>query len=213
MLRGGLVLSLPGRKEARLSHGLLSDPRLYVALARFDEELADDAQRAGCACGGRLHRADYPRKPRGVPHALGDHHSRRHSFCCDPDGCRRRTTPVSVRFLGRRVYFAAVVVLVAAMRHGPTPARQETLREWIGIRARTLDRWRAWWRETFPASAVWKSVCARLIPAPEVQTLPASWMASMGEMHEAERLQWILAWLLPLTSSTPGRGASFLMGV
>jgi len=157
---------------------LLSDPRLYVALARFDEELADDAQRAGCACGGRLHRADYPRKPRGGPPALGDLHGRRHSFCCDTDGCRKRTTPASVRSLGRRVYFAAVVVLVAAMRHGPTPARQETLREWIGVSARTLDRWRAWWRETFTASIVWKSVCARLMPAPEVETLPASWMAA-----------------------------------
>lgn len=192
---------------------MLSDPRLYVALARFDEELADDAQRAGCACGGRLHRADYPRKPRGGPPALGDLHNRRHSFCCDVDGCRRRTTPASVRFLGRRVYFVAVVVLVSAMRHGPTPTRQAALRERIGVSARTLERWRTWWRETFTVSVVWKSVCGRVIPAPEVETLPASWMASMGEMHDVERLQWILAWLLPLTTFTPGRGARFSMGV
>ncbi|NLS97786.1 MAG: hypothetical protein GXX96_37065 [Planctomycetaceae bacterium] len=40
----------------------------------------------------------------------------------DRDGCRKRTTPLSVRFLGRKVYLGAVVVLVAAMRQGPSPS-------------------------------------------------------------------------------------------
>jgi len=34
-------------------------------------------------------------------------------FCCAVDGCRSRATPPSLRFLGRKVYLAAIVVLVA----------------------------------------------------------------------------------------------------
>jgi hypothetical protein len=46
----------------------------------------------------------------GSPAKLPEDDDRRLSLCCSQ--CRRRTTPPSVRFLGRRVYLAAVVVLV-----------------------------------------------------------------------------------------------------
>ena len=196
-----------------MSHGLLADPRLYVALLHFDNDLAADAQRGGCACGGRLHRADYPRKPRGGPAAPDPAYDRRHSFCCDREGCRARTTPASVRFLGRRVYLAAVFVLVCALRHGLTAARWTQLTAWLGVSARTLARWRAWWGTTFRVSVVWTRVCGRLIPAPDGATLPASWLGALGALHEAERVQWILAWLLPLTTLSPGQGAGILRGV
>lgn len=195
-----------------MSHGLLTDPRLYVALQRFDDDLADAAQQGGCGCGGRLDRADYPRKPRGGPATLGAEYGRRRSFCCHRDGCRKRTTPVSVRFLGRVVYLAAVFVLVSAMRHGVSAARVALLTEWFGVSRRTLERWRTWWRQTFVASEVWKRVCGRLIPAPDTQTLPASWIDLLSAMHERERVQWILAWLLPLTTASPGNGARMSMG-
>ena len=64
---------------------------------------------------GMLHSARYPRKPRGGLDDLGPDYATRLSFCCAVDGCRRRTTPPSVRYLGRRVYLGAVVVLVTAM--------------------------------------------------------------------------------------------------
>ena len=190
-----------------MSHGLVSDPRLYVALIHVDDDLAAEAQAGGCACGGRLHRADYPRKPRGGPAGLGPEYDRRHSFCCDVDGCRKRTTPASVRFLGRRVYLAAVVVLVSVMRHGITPARWAQLTAYLGVSRRTLGRWRDWWLRTFPATTVWARVRGRLIPPPEADTLPASWWSSLGVFAEAERVQWMLAWLLPLTTASPGLGA------
>lgn len=196
-----------------MSHGLLWDPRFYRALLWFDDDLAEEAQRGGCPCGGRLHRADYPRKPRGGPDALDPEYHRRYSFCCDRDGCRGRVTPPSVRFLGRRVYLGVVVVLVSAMRHGLTPPRVAQLAAWFGVSARTLTRWRLWWRQTFVTTDVWKRVCGRLMPAPDDATLPASWLALMTAMHEAERVQWILAWLLPLTTHSPGKGASLVMGV
>ena len=58
------------------------------------------------------------------------------------EGCRRRHTPPSVRFLGRRVYVGLVVVLVSAMRHGLTAPRVQRLREQLGIDRQTLERWR-----------------------------------------------------------------------
>ena len=84
---------------------ILRDARLYLALLQLDRVIAAEVEQAGCCCGGALHSARYPRKPRGVTAELlpPDYH-RRLSFCCARDGCRRRTTPPSVRFLGRRVY-------------------------------------------------------------------------------------------------------------
>ena len=76
--------------------------------------------------------------------------SLRLSFCCDRDGCRKRATPPSVRFLGRKVYLAVVVILVSAMRHGPTPRRVRELSARFGVDRRTIARWQVFWREHFP---------------------------------------------------------------
>ena len=40
---------------------------------------------------------------------------RRFSLCCGREGCRHRATPPSVRFLGRRVYVGAVVIVASAI--------------------------------------------------------------------------------------------------
>jgi hypothetical protein len=61
-----------------------------------------------------LHSARYPRKPRGLPGGARSCCDFRYSFCCAD--CRHRTTPFSVRFFGRRVYIAAIMVVVSATR-------------------------------------------------------------------------------------------------
>ncbi len=67
---------------------------LFDLLFAADQDLAANAQAAGCpACGGRLHRARYPRKPRAGPPDLGPEYDWRFSFCCAAEGCRRRATP------------------------------------------------------------------------------------------------------------------------
>ena len=67
-------------------------------------------------CGGPLHRGDYPRKPRGgLSPSAAEAFGRRFSLCCGREGCRRRATPPSVRFLGRRVYVGAVVIVASAI--------------------------------------------------------------------------------------------------
>ena len=60
------VGSYQGSSEySTMYHVLLRDARFWDFLFQVDEQLADAACKAGCPCGGRLHRANYPRKPRG----------------------------------------------------------------------------------------------------------------------------------------------------
>jgi hypothetical protein len=63
---------------------------------------------------------------------------RRYSFCCAEEDCRRRRTPESLRFLGRRVYAGLVVVLVTVMIHGLKPGRVRRIREAMQIDSRTV---------------------------------------------------------------------------
>jgi hypothetical protein len=101
-------------------------------------------------------------KPRGLSDSA-DPPSRRHSFCCET--CRRRTTPASVRFLGRRVYTGTVVVLVSAMDEGVTNRRIEELGGVLGVHRRTLQRWRHWWRTVFAATPFWSTARANQLRA------------------------------------------------
>ena len=153
---------------------LVRDSRLYRFLFTIDQEFADRAHAEGCPCGGRLHRANYDRKPRGGPSDLGPEYGKRLSLCCAREGCRSRKTPPSVRFLGRRVYLGAVVLVVSAMQGGITDRRAAELRELLGVSRRTLWRWRKWWRRTFPASNFWKRARGRFISPLNDGILPAS---------------------------------------
>lgn len=192
-----------------MCQALLRDASLYEQLLAFDHDLAAEARAAGCAfCAGILHSARYPRKPRGGLEDLGPDYATRLSFCCAADGCRRRTTPPSVRYLGRRVYLGAVVVLVTAMVGGITASRAAQMREWLGVSVRTLKRWRAWWRETFVASAFWRVAQGRFMPPVATATLPASLLARFAG-DERTRVLAALAFLAPLTTrlAAPGAGS------
>ncbi|MGI6301742.1 MAG: hypothetical protein ACOX52_11895 [Verrucomicrobiota bacterium] len=103
---------------------LLQNSRFFQLLFKIDCRQAQEAAQSCCrACGGKLHRADYPRKARGVPHKLTEQWDRRYSFCCSTEGCRLRHTPVSVRFLGRKVYSGVFIVLISALMNGPNERR------------------------------------------------------------------------------------------
>lgn len=141
-------------------------------LFSIDQDLARTAKEKACPCGGRLHRANYPRKPRGGGEDLPESYRDRFSFCCDREGCRRRVTPPSVRFLGRQVYLAAVVVLVSAMRQGPSPRRVRELSQQFGADRRTIARWQVYWREHFPQTPFWKVASGRLPPSAQLLVLP-----------------------------------------
>lgn len=191
-----------------MSDATLRDSRFFELLLRIDEDLAAQRRADGCPCGGVVHGARYPRKPRGVPEAA--ELAWRLSFCCSRDGCRRRVTPPSVRFLGRRIYLGAIVVLASAMRSGVTPARASRLKELFGVSRQTLERWRVWWQETFPATPFWTQARARLAVPVAPSELPQGLLARFAGDVEA-RLVALLRFLAPIT--TGSIGARSLMGL
>lgn len=178
---------------------LLGDKRFYHVLVRIDLDLAATARQAGCArCSGVLHSAHYPRKPRGAPSGLSVADKRRASFCCA--ACRKRVTPPSVRFLGRRIYLGIVVVLATALQQGPAPWRANQLREVLGVSLRTLARWRVWWKEVLVESAFWKGAKAAFSPPVDETGSPRSLLERFGG-DEFEQLVALLGFITPL--STP----------
>lgn len=180
-----------------MSQAALVDARVWMLLLEADRELAAEARARGCRCGGRLHSARYRRKPRrGLPQELREAYGWRESLCCEREGCRRRVTPPSVRFLGRRVYLAVLVVVVSAMTGGVTERRAAQMRALIGVSVRTLQRWRAWWLRTFPQTVFWKDARARLSPPVDEARLPASLLERF-----ADRLVACLCFLAPLTTN------------
>lgn len=183
---------------------LLSDSSLYKLLFRIDQYVAADTKATGCRCGGKLHSARYPRKARGVSAAVEDDYGFRFSFCCAEEGCRSRTTPASFRFLGRKVFVSAVVLLVTVLRHGPTPKRIAELRELVGVSARTIYRWRSWWQHTFVQTSFWKAAAGLFqVPVDEL-SLPLSLLESFP-VHPAKRkLLRLLRFLCPLTTAWQG---------
>ena len=146
--------------------------RLWSVLLAIDQDLAETTRKNGCRCGGRLHCANYPRKPRGTPLQLPEPQRLRLSFCCDRDDCRKRSTPPSVRFLGPKVYLGAIIIVISAMRQGPTPRRVRELSALFGADRRTITRWQVFWREHFPQTPFWRLERARLVPVVTIATFP-----------------------------------------
>lgn len=184
---------------------ILRDRRLYQFFERIDLDSAQAVRSGGCVyCGGRLHQADYERKPRGGPAEVMDRWDTRHSFCCEREGCRKRHTPPSVRFLGRKVYAGIVVVLVAAMMHGPNARRIATLHTALGLDARTLKRWHRWWLDVFVQTPFWKANRARFMPTLDDSQMPYS-LVELFQAQGREGLIKLMVFLSPITTTPAER--------
>ena len=191
-------LWLPSLETVQVCHVDLQHSQFFLFLIRIDEELAAQAQGAGCSCGGVLHRANYPRKPRGCPSAaLRDAFSSRLSFCCSR--CRRRTTSMSVRFLGRCVYLGLVVVRRQARIVGPVAmastcsrsfslslfarallpgdARTRSTRDVSAVEGRADRRWRVRRAEPRIRTGLHRCLCRLGALPPEVGCLPGATLA------------------------------------
>jgi hypothetical protein len=195
--RGIGSLSTTDEEVLYVCLALLADARFFELQLKFDADLAAEARAARCRdCGGRLDSAKYPRKPRGALRKLPDDYETKFSFCCAR--CRHRNTPPSVRFLGRRVYLGAVVVLATALQQGLTPVRAARLRQLLGVSRRTLDRWRVWWREAFVESDFWKAAKVFFSPPVAEAGLSLSLLERFGS-DEEERLAQLLRFLMPIS--------------
>jgi hypothetical protein len=183
----------------------------FERLTEIDKAIVEREAEEPCGdCGGPLYRGDYARKPRGAllavaAEALG----RRFSLCCGRDGCRHRATPPSVRFLGRRVYVGAVVVLASAVALAAATVGAAVGA--TGVPARAMRRWRGWWQGPFTKSTPFVDLSGRLVPAPDRRQLPTSLLERLGD-DERAAITKLLAWLAPLTTASCPDGSRFLRG-
>jgi hypothetical protein len=184
-----------------LFHDWIAEDKFFALLEEGDARAAAAVKTAGCRhCGGRLDRADYPRKPRGGSMgAAGESLVRRISFCCAQEGCRRRATPPSLVFLGRKVYLGIVVVVASLLaltpgRPSPSPPPSPSIppltpqgpASWPHATSssvlsspapsppprRTVRRWLSWFQTELPKTAWWQAARGRLWPPVADQELP-----------------------------------------
>jgi len=175
---------------------IAQDPSFFRFLTSIDAELAAETRRSGCReCAGRLHVADFPRKPRGCPAAVIEEYSRRFSFTCGR--CDARATSPSVRFLGRRVYVAVALMLSSP----PNGAAAQQLSGLLSISRRTVLRWHRWWTQEFPRTLLWRSMRSRFMPPIAHAQLPDSLLDRFGSKTSTGRLVQALRFLSPLSCS------------
>jgi len=177
----------------------------FVLLARLDEECVCRVAAARCVwCGGPLHRSDYGRKPRGGLIAPeGEELVERFSLCCGWEGCRKRVTPPSLRFLARRVYLGVVVIVASLVAQGLGSAA--ALRRATQVPPRTTRRWLSWWRGPFTATGVFVQLRAALVGVAQKE-LPESIVGRLPG-SATEQVRAMLEWLLPLTAGTVRDGS------
>ncbi len=176
----------------------VANASFWDQLLTIDRKLFETARASACSfCGGRLHTSHYPRKPRGLSVEAEPYFSQRFSCCCGH--CRKRYTPSSVRFLGRRVYVAAIMIL----------ATMHTLV--CGAARRTLGHWNFWWTQTVPTLGFWRELQGRLVPTVESSRLPGSLLERLEpqkDLQTEDCLVQVLKFLAPATTST-GRSRLF----
>ena len=163
---------------------LLGEANFLKTLLAEDRKEAERVRLAGCPhCGGALHQANYPRKVRGVGKEASGLFERRLSLCCGR--CRRRQTPASLRFLGRKVYAGAAVLVagVQALKRSLSAAMRS-----VGAGQRTVRRWRQWFRE-LPQSSLWQRRAGMLRTPPATERLPLSVLEELAADNDAERLE------------------------
>lgn len=184
-----------------MCHAFINETSFYDFLYQVDLDIASKVQQQSCQyCAGTLHSARYPRKPRGSRHCLTEDYETRLSFCCAEEDCRRRTTPASVRFLGRKVYLGVVIILITALNHGLSSQRRQQLCDQLDINPQTFYRWLKWWREFFPASRCWQSARSLFMPPVDSVQLPGSLLGRFTGRDLQQRLCQFLQLLLPFSS-------------
>ena len=189
----------------------LSD-KILQWLVDTDEETCRRVAAARCAhCGGPLHRGDYARKPRGGLVAVaGEVFTTRLSLCCGWDGCRRRSTPPSVRFLGRRVYLGVAVLMAGIVSRALSTPRE--VKRATGIPSRTVGRWGAWWQTGFVEGRLYQEERGRFLPPLVIAELPASLVERFDRAGRdfAEALVRTLGFVAPLSTASVTGGSRFV---
>ncbi len=180
-------------------HPLLTDARFHNSLFDLDRLIAEQVRQSQCPlCFGNLNQSNFPRKPRGVPEDTDPDYHIRFSLCCSTDGCRKRFTPPSMRFLSRKVYSSVVIILIFLLKPETDESRLEAINTLLGttLSVETLRRWRHFWTKDVPQTQTWKRLAFSSVHA---QNLPVSLLA-LFETTVEQALIMGLKLILPLTA-------------
>jgi len=182
-----------------MSHKFLLDASFHTLLIAIDRELAEATRQKGCLCGGRLDRSNYPRSPLGVPAEFRSPYEERLSFCCAT--CRKRVTPPSVRFFGRRWYPAPLFILISALMVSINESRLKQIKRHFGITVSesTWKRWRQWWRDTFVETAFWKQARALIFKAQRRMTVTRRMLTAFNGTID-NKMILLLKFISPITA-------------
>ena len=184
-----------------MSQNFLFDTRFHLLLNKIDQEFAEKVRQQGCSCGGKLHQADYPRSPFGLPALFRTHYDERISFCCSL--CRKRTTPQSVRFFGRRWFPAPLLLFISVLTLGVNKRRCAQVRRYFGIAISepTWRRWRQWWRDSFITTPFWQQAKGSFPTTDQIMQGPfPRVLLTIFKGKIEEKMILLLRFLAPLTT-------------
>jgi hypothetical protein len=105
-----------------------------------------------------------------------------------------------VRFLGRKVYVAAIVFIATVwwILDGSLDLAARAL----GVPARTILRWWHWWTASLPRSAHWGAERGRLAGDVDLKRLPLSLLERFGGETPESRLRRGLVFMAPATTES-----------
>lgn len=154
----------------------LKKESLFHHLYTIDKKTAEQLRQQPCPhCGGHLYYSNYYRKPRGEPEGVQQDYFLQFSLCCGKEGCRRRMQPPSCRFLGRKVYwFAVILSIVSDWQNGDLEHTLQGLSIATGISRQTIKRWIMYFHDTFPASNLWKMLRGQVSASVNNTGLPSN---------------------------------------
>ena len=177
---------------------LLGNVDFYEQLVGVDLKIANELRLRGCprsGCHGRMHRADFPRKVRGLTADM-TRFEYRIGLCCGK--CRGRVLPPTVRFFGRSSYaFVSVLVAVAtALASGVSSGARLVGAAWA-----TVARWVGFLQCDLASRPEWQAVRGRLPAALELDRMPLSLVEMFGPTESNPAWLSTLRWLAPVTTS------------
>jgi hypothetical protein len=153
---------------------LLKNKNLFYHLYTIDKNIAEQYRQMPCSyCGGALYFANYLRKPRGEPEGVSEKCFIRFSLCCGTEGCRHRVMPPSCRFMGRKIYWHVVILVILSDWHNKA-TNIFKLSKLFGISRNTIGRWIVFYQDIFPSNPQWQLIRGQVAASIKSNELPAN---------------------------------------
>ena len=84
-------------------------------------------------------------------------------------------------FLGRRVYWGGVILVVTALRQQRNEGYTvRKIMDLFGVTRSTIGRWLAFFRSTFPQTVIWHKLRGLLIPPVAAEEIPLGVLERLG---------------------------------